>query len=200
MGCSAVFAQAACAKKQAGENIIRFKGEEADPMFRFACTGEVIIESVKNGQPVTQTIPASEAYIASVQADANTYVTLRGDVVSVAFGNVNYEEQTYELYQVTDLDTRENKILMSIACIQCKLTALDVSANTALTLLSCDSNQTLISISYPATNENVSTAIASAITAATSTTGTVYTDSAGAYYSTIETAATTKGWTIEQIA
>ena len=72
--------------------------------------------------------------------------------------------------------------------------------NTALQALDCSNCPALAEIKYAAGNEDVSTAIAQAITDATADNGTVYTDSAAAYYSTIATAATTKGWTIEQIA
>ena len=103
-------------------------------------------------------------------------------------------------YALTALDVSKNTALTSLSCNDCHvLTALDLSKNTALTTLNCSSCTKLVSISYLATNEDVSTAIAGAITNATSTTGTVYTDSAAAYYSTIATAATTKGWTIKQI-
>ena len=54
-------------------------------------------------------------------------------------------------------------------------------------------------IKYPATNSSISTTIANIITAATAADGTVYTDSAAVYYSTIADAATAKGWTIEQL-
>ena len=103
-------------------------------------------------------------------------------------------------YALTTLDVSKNTALTEFYCNDCYvLTTLDVSKNTALTNLNCSGCTKLISISYPATNEDVSTEIADAITAATSTTGTVYTDNAAAYYSTIATAATTKGWTIEQL-
>ena len=104
-------------------------------------------------------------------------------------------------HALTALDVSKNTALTQLSCSDCHaLTALDVSKNTALTQLSCSDCAKLISISYPATNENVSTAVAGAITNADATDGTVYTDSAGAYYSTIADAATAKGWTIEQIA
>ena len=101
---------------------------------------------------------------------------------------------------LTALDLSKNTALTELSCDNCSaLTALDLSKNTALTQLNCDNCTGLTTISYPATNSDISTDIAGAITAATSTTGTVYTDSAAAYYSTIATAATTKGWTIAQI-
>ena len=104
-------------------------------------------------------------------------------------------------YALTALDLSKNTAITMLSCNYCyTLTALDVSKNTALTELGCSNCAKLVSISYPATNEDVSTAIANAITAADVADGTVYTDSEGAYYSTIADAATAKGWTIEQIA
>ena len=79
------------------------------------------------------------------------------------------------------------------------LTSLDLSKNTALANLACSGCSSLIKIKYGATNSDVSTAIAGAITAADANDGTVYTDSQGDYYQTIADAATAKGWTIEQL-
>ena len=104
-------------------------------------------------------------------------------------------------YALTALDVSKNTALTTLTCDDCyALTALDVSKNTALTQLNCSNCAKLVSISYPATNSDVSTAIAGAITGATAADGTVYTDSAGAYYSTIADAATVKGWTIAPLA
>ena len=105
-----------------------------------------------------------------------------------------------QCYLLTALDVSENTALTQLSCSSCyQLTAIDLSKNTALTQLSCSSCAKLVSISYPATNSDVSTAIATVITNADAADGTVYTDSEGAYYSTIETAANNKGWTIEQL-
>ena len=107
----------------------------------------------------------------------------------------------YNCPALATLDLSTNTALTSLDCSSCPaLATLDLSTNTALTYLNCSNCPALVSISYPATNEDVSTAIAGAITDADAADGTVYTDSAAAYYSTIATAATTKGWTIEQIA
>ena len=101
---------------------------------------------------------------------------------------------------LTALDLSANTALSRLFCYGCTgLTALDLSANTALTEISCTGCTGLTEIKYPATNSSVSTSIADAITNADDADGTVYTDSAGAYYSTIATAATGKGWTISQL-
>ena len=112
---------------------------------------------------------------------------------------------------LTSLDLSNNTELKSLGCGSCSgLTELDLSHNTKLTSINifecdnlvsfnCTGCTAILMIQYGATNEDVSTAVAGAITAADAADGTVYTDSAGAYYSTIATAATTKGWTIEQV-
>jgi hypothetical protein len=98
------------------------------------------------------------------------------------------------------LDLTANTDLLNINCYGCTgLTTLNLATNIALQSLYCGGSPNLVSISYPATESDPSTAIAAAITAATSTTGTVYTDSNGTYYSTIADAATTKGWNIQPI-
>ena len=103
-------------------------------------------------------------------------------------------------YALQELNLSANTALTSLSCNSCSaLQELNLSANTALTSLSCNSCSALISVYYGATNQNVTERIASAITNAESTAGSVYTDSAATYYSTIADAATAKGWTIAQI-
>ena len=101
---------------------------------------------------------------------------------------------------ITTLDLSACTALTSLNCNNCHdLTTLDLSNNAALTSLSCSGCTGLTEIKYPATNEDVSIYIADAITNATAADGTVYTDSAADYYSTIADAATAKGWTISQL-
>ena len=107
---------------------------------------------------------------------------------------------TYNCTGLTSLDLSHNTALTSLNIESCEnLTSLDLSANTALTSLFENYYvENLSVIKYPATDSNVSSKIATLI-GYTNNSGTVYTDSAGAYYSTIETAANDKGWTIEQL-
>ena len=98
--------------------------------------------------------------------------------------------------QLTALDVSKNVSLTELNCNSNQLTALDVSKNTALNYLECYANQliTTLSIASAYGNASVSTALATLITDATSTTGTlkIY----GGDNTTVHTAATTKGWTV----
>ena len=100
---------------------------------------------------------------------------------------------------ITELNLAANTALQYLDCGSTSITELNLAANTALQNLYCNGCTSISNISYPATNSNVSTAIAGAITNATASDGTVYTDSAAAHYSTIADAATAKGWTISQL-
>ena len=164
----------------------------ADPTISsISCTGEIKVATIKNGAPLVETYSDLNGDTLSIQADANTQIVITGAEITACEIGTNAE---YTKISVN------NTALTKLDCSSCSaLTALDLSKNTALTKLDCNNCAELVSISYPATNEDVSTAIANAITAARNTTGTVYTDSEGAYYSTIADAATAKGWTIEQI-
>ena len=82
---------------------------------------------------------------------------------------------------------------------QQSLTSLDVSGLTELTYLDCSNNSLIKSVSFNATKQSPSTAIANLITAADSTTGEVYLNSSDVYYSTVANAATAKGWTIKPL-
>lgn len=77
-----------------------------------------------------------------------------------------------------------------------KLRELDLGECESVTSLIVMNNQKISEIKFRATAQTPSTNIANAITAATSTTGTVYLNSADPYYSTVADAATAKGWTI----
>ena len=115
--------------------------------------------------------------------------------------NTNLQTLIYgDMENLTGIDISKNTKLTYLYCAYCEgITELNLAANTALQYLNCNSCTSLSDISYSATNNYVSTAIAGAITNAAAADGTVYTDSEGAYYSTIADAATAKGWTIEQL-
>ena len=178
-----------------------------------SCTGEIKVSSIYNGEPLVETYSDLDGDALSIQADANTQIVISGtDITACEIGdNIDYTKISVKntalmglycsyCYALTALDVSKNTALTTLYCEECyALTALDVSKNTALTNLNCENCTKLVSISYPATNEDVSTAIAGAITAATSTTGTVYSDNTAAYYNTIKIAAQTKGWTIAPI-
>ena len=100
---------------------------------------------------------------------------------------------------ITELNLAANTALQTLYCNSTSITELNLAANTALQTLYCYGCTSVSNISYPATNSDVSTVIAGAITNATASDGTVYTDSEAAHYSTIADAATAKGWTISQL-
>ena len=100
---------------------------------------------------------------------------------------------------ITELNLAANTALQYLNCGSTSITELNLAANTALQNLYCNGCTSVSNISYPATNSDVSTAIAGAITKATASDGTVYTDSSAAHYSTIADAATAKGWTISKL-
>ena len=244
---SPAFLQAACAKKAA--ELLTFKSSSDDPSIeKLSCVGDIVIESIKDGKPVTATYSDLNMQRVEISADVDTTITIHGKVTVLDFlwYNADPDVDDYEgdFYDLTVIDLTQatslaeltvaqqgsleelilsgNKKLTKLDCSGCtgltsldlaantqlqtlycgnitNLTSLDLAANTQLQTLYCSGCTGLTDISYPATNEDVSTVIANAITAATAADGTVTTDSAGAYYSTIETAATAKGWTIEQI-
>ena len=100
----------------------------------------------------------------------------------------------YECPGLTSLDLSANTALTDLNCYECPgLTSLDLSHNTALTNLECGSCNYIQDIKYVAQNTGVATKIAGLITEAFATDGNVYCK--GTYSSTVQTAATSKGWT-----
>ena len=97
---------------------------------------------------------------------------------------------------LTSLAVSKNLALTYLDCGSNQLTSLDVSNNVALTYLNCIGNTTVTTLSIASEygNASVSTGLAGLITAATSTTGTL--NIYGGDNTTVHTAATTKGWTV----
>ena len=223
-------------------NVFSFRGISANPMLHsITCTGELVVESIYNGSPLTQTYNDLECVMLSIQADANTTIKVIGNTTQLyiytPYSPVGYPNITTlnlrkcktltNLYcsycanltaldlsantaltyldcsycaNLTALDLSANTALTYLGCSNCaNLTALDLSANTALTYLDCSNCAALDSIKYAAENSDVAASIASLITANEALDGTVYTNSAGTYYSTIADAATAAGWTIAQL-
>ena len=240
--------------------------------------GDITVTSVKNGEKISNTYSNPDELTISVQADANTWVIITGEITSFDCNNYYVQKlavikntaltdlSCYNCPGLTTLDLSKNTALTSLSCNNCLgltaldlskntaltdlscggcpglttldlskntaltsldcydcpgLTALDLSKNTALTSLSCNNcpgltildlskNTELTSLScggcvaldsikYAAENEGVAKSVADLITANEALDGTVYTNNAGTYYSTIADAATAAGWTIEQL-
>ena len=98
--------------------------------------------------------------------------------------------------QLTTLDVSKNTALTYLYCNSNQLTTLDVSKNTALGYLNCSSNTTITMLAVAKTYKQatVSTNLASLITDATSTSGTL--NIYGGDNTTVHEAATAKGWTV----
>ena len=170
--------------------ILRYS-QQTEHSIQLDCSGQITIRSIYNGHPVVATYSDLSMEYVDVSADLNTDITIIGNLTGLA-ANDYYDDLVYYW--------SDNAALTWLNVDHCfRLSSLDISRNTALTFLSCDGCYGLTEIKYPATNSSVSTSIANAITNAAAADGTVYTDSAADYYSTIATAANNKGWTIAQL-
>ena len=104
-----------------------------------------------------------------------------------------------ELYcsgnQLTALDVSGCTALTYLDCYTNQLTALDVSANTALTSLDCSENTKIIKINaYYGLDGSVADSIVSLMGNATADNGTL--NIYGGDNTSMHTAATTRGWTV----
>ena len=101
---------------------------------------------------------------------------------------------------LTNLNLSANTALTTLYCYYCPgLTNLNLSANTALTSLSCEYCYYVNTIYAIARNNGVAKKIESAIQSAFATNGTLYINSSDTYASTVISAATAKGWTVENL-
>ena len=204
IGISAAFANAA---GRGGRKLpeMSFVGLSDDPFIQsLSCYGKITIESIKDGKQVARSYYSLESQKVEIQADADTIISIKGYVTELQFTKYNNDPDIddWEGYMdISSVSVGNNNNLKTLSvALNKNIEELDLAANTQLQTLYCNSCQGLTSISYPATNENVSTKVARAITDADAADGTVYTDNAATYYDTIATAATAKGWTIAQIS
>ena len=182
-------------------------------IFKLSAIGDVTIQSIYNGEPISQTVANPTDTGIQIQSDANTEVVLYGKITKLYcdpgpgyftdFTNIDVAHAKSLTYlscggnQLTSLDVSANTALTYLSCNSNQLTSLDVSANTALTDLSCDSNSTLLTIDGIGVDESVATNIASAITYATSVDGTVTLRQGDEFNKTIIDAAMDKGWDVQ---
>ena len=174
--------------------------------------GDITVTSIKDGEKISNTYSDPKDLTVSVQADANTWVIITGEITVFSPNEYHIEKvvaynntaltylNCYDCHDLIVLDVRNNTALDNVDCGECSvLKVLCIINNTTQNSLDCGNNPALDSIKYGAENENVATSIAYLITENEALDGTVYTNSEGAYYSTIADAATAAGWTIAQL-
>ena len=175
-----------------------------NPFIKTITGTDVTVHSTYNVEPVTQNYPSLNNAAIALQADPNTEVYVEGAITYMT----NWSSETrivchntaltqlncVNCPSLTSLDLSKNTALTSLKCNYCPaLTSLDLSKNTALTSLECNNCNYIETIKYVAQNTGVATKIAGLISEAFATDGNVYCN--GTYSSTVQTAATSKGWT-----
>ncbi len=174
--------------------------------------GNITVTSVKNGEKISNTYSDPSDLTISVQADANTWVIITGEITVFSPNEYHIEKvvaynntaltylNCYDCHDLTVLDVRNNTALDNVDCGECSiLKVLCIINNTAQNSLDCGNSPAIDSIKYGAENEGVAESVAYLITENAALKGTVYTDSNGEFYSIIADAATAAGWTIEQL-
>ena len=130
----------------------------------------------------------------SIKPNTNTTFKVEVDCVTARiYGLLTYLDCSEN--QLTALDVSANTALISLDCYTNQLTALDVSANTALTSLDCSENTKIIKINaYYGLDGSVADSIVSLMGNATADNGTL--NIYGGDNTSMHTAATTRGWTV----
>lgn len=193
----AAFLQAACAHATPEpptpvepDGIVFQTTEAMSVYFELTGTGEVNVKYTHNGEVQTLTYNNPNEEDVDIETDANTDIIITGNVPNLALSpsSVNKIKEVRALNSVITSITIGNQNNLKTLCLPTTITSASISNCTGVT-----------TIKYPANNSGIATKIADIITNATAADGVVYTDSEGAYYSTIADAATAKGWTVEQI-
>ena len=151
------FLQAAGRAGKTQKNILSFiAGDEDMVIYIIAGNGEITINTTKNGEVTTDTLIDPEAvYVLS--NDANTLVTIIGDVTKLYFYNEDVDDEIP--VNISNLDVTKCKSLIELQVEWCQnLTSLDLSKNSALNYFDCSysialqslelSNNTLLSTLY----------------------------------------------------
>lgn len=194
--------------------VTRFVFVDGKNQVNLSSSGKVIIESVQGGEIVRETYGALNNTIVTINADGGSEVVVYGKVTKLS-NNVNYPQNLFLSINVsenialtglycdncdglTSLDVSKNIALTGLGCTSCTgLTSIDVSKNIALNYLGLNRCTGLTSIIGIAVNSDVSTAIANAITDATSVDGTVTLRQGDEFNQTIIDAAMEKGWDVQ---
>ena len=151
------FLQSASNIGGAGE-YISFVDSTGNPqIYQLSAIGDVTIQSIYNGDPISQTVTNPTDASIRIQSDANTEVVLFGKITKLycqpapigythltSIDVSHAKSLTYlncSTNQLTSLDVSANTALTDLYCYSNQLTSLDVSANTALTYLNCSTNQ-----------------------------------------------------------
>lgn len=193
-------------KQRGAEEYIKFICNRTNP--QVTMNGSAMIHSVKNGYPHTDTISGTPGtlQIISIQADANTPIIISGSVTKFECASIHVVSldvsQKPDLVllncaqnEITELNLRNNVALTSLYTELTDLTELDISQNVNLTDGFLET-PTLAVIRCRALNMSFANKIANAITASLVNDGVLYANSADPYYSIVQIAATSKGWSI----
>ena len=159
-----------------------------------SCTGEITVIYTAGGEQQTKTFTdLVEELLTGVIPDANTNVKITGNVTYFQCGGPNSA-------CILSVDFSKCKTLTNLSGFQADWGTTLIMPNEDTSIIQCKEIEleSVSIIKCKADNQIVCNGIAAAISYSNET-GTLYTDSTGAYYSTLETAATAKGWTIEQL-
>ena len=165
-----------------------------------SCTGLTSLDLSKNTALTTLNCSSCTG-LTSLDLSGNTALTTLDCGSCLGLTSLDLSKNTaltnaqcYSCTGLTSLDLSKNTALTDLDCHSCTgLTSLDLSKNTALTNVQCYSCYSIETIKYVAQNTDVATNIAGLISEAFATDGNVYCK--GTYSSTVQTAATSKGWT-----
>ena len=123
------------------ESITRFVFVEGQNQLKLSSSGSVVIESVQDGQMVSETYEVLSDTVVTINADTDTEVVIYGAITKFAI------HPPYPHDVLKSLDVSKNTALTYLDCGGCtSLTSLDLSKNTALTKLNCGSCTGLTSL------------------------------------------------------
>ena len=190
---------------QGGEVVRETYGELSNTIVTINADASTEVVIYGDVTKIDNIIQYPQNIFASLDVSKNTALTYLACVNCTGLTSLDMSKNTALTYLdcngctgLTNLNVSKNTALTDFDCDGCTgLTSLDVSKNTALTYFVCGNCTGLTSINGIAVDSNVSTAIASAITDATSVDGTVTLRQGDEFNQTIIDAAMEKGWDVQ---
>lgn len=175
-------------------------GTSGTAFYGFTCVGDMILKYIDGGVENIETYTDYSGTL-SFGYDSNTNITVEGFLTEFTRYGGRIEEADFGgMKTIENIQLSGSSQLQKLNVSGCtNLQTLNLSSCLSLYDLNIENCSLISVIYYAANNEDVSTAIADAISNSDVNNGTLYTNSAGTYYSIIAAAAIAKGWTIANI-
>ena len=179
-------------------NSLSFRDATPDNTYLISGKGRITITSTKAGQPVTAVYYNPLGVNATIQSDANSTITIKGNLSMFDA----YNTSTITFFNATNHKTL---VIVSVRSGSCtsfhlencpKVQNMNISNTTSLTDIAVSGCPAMSNISVGNSTQEAADAVVAVIMECADNHGRVLAMATDAYYTDIQTAATAAGWTL----